>query len=93
MHLCMLRRLNKRDGPVMSLRAIRIQDPSDLAPYYVESGDLTRLQFLFGNNEISPHDIDVVTNDCLLLVCTNAQLMNTKLSEHIPSGTRCGPAD
>ena len=58
----------RRDGPIMSLRTVRIRDRSDGIFFWAEEGNLTKIQTLFKNGEASPFDVTATNQLSLLTV-------------------------
>ena len=67
--LLILLYFTRRDGPVMSLRTVRIRDGMDLILLWAEEGNLGKIQTLFKNGEASPFDVTAKNDLSLLTVC------------------------
>ena len=83
--LAVLRR-DKRDGPIVSLRAIQTRSSHFPGFYYAESGNLMGLQSLLKNNEASPLDVEATSDECLPAVCPDVNVVTIKLSKSIVCG-------
>ena len=60
-----------RDGPIISLRTVRIRDQSNGIFFWAQQGHLTKIQILFKNGEASPFDVMAHNHNSLLSVCTS----------------------
>ena len=77
--LLVVLRHSKRDGPVVSLRTVRVRNRNESVFFYADTGNLVKLQALFQKNEASPFDIDGLHHEPLLIVGIKAPGVGTNI--------------
>ena len=81
--LLIVLRLTQRDGPFVSLRAVRRRNGADFVFFCAAEGDLEKLRALFRDNEASPFDVSGDEDNSLLSVCNQSAHVESKLRENL----------